>query len=228
METRQNQDHGGDPRRDALHLPVRETTLRGIRLKTQFVGHPSVDVLHSKRIATKRDQNVVGLFPGSRRREIEALFPTMTEAAKLLAESRPKLRFVAVAANVALAERLREIAAENEATVEVSSGDIHDWMQKVGCATIASGTATLEAAFFYLPYVLVYKASKVTAFIARLVMKVDHLGIINVLAGREVVRNFSRKTTRRRPSPSTLAADRLGRNASAVAEGVGRCGGLVR
>ena len=159
-------------------------------LKTEFAGHPLVDELHSKRIETQRDQALVGLFPGSRRREIEALFPSMAEAAKLLREKRPELKFVAVAANSALGEQLKEIAEAHEVEIQVSSGDIHEWMQRVGCAVIASGTATLEAAFFGLPYILVYKVAKFTAFVARLVMKVDYLGIVNVLANREVVKEL--------------------------------------
>ncbi|MFT5466367.1 MAG: lipid-A-disaccharide synthase [Verrucomicrobiales bacterium] len=159
-------------------------------LRTEFAGHPLVDELHAKRIEAKREPNLIGLFPGSRRREIEALFPTMAEAAKQLRETQPDLRFVAVAANAELAERLREIATEQEAEIDISSGDIHEWMQRVSCATIASGTATLEAAFFRLPYVIVYKVAKLTAFIARRVMKVDYLGIVNVLADREVVKEL--------------------------------------
>lgn len=159
-------------------------------LKTEFVGHPLVDELHSKRIEAKREPNVVGLFPGSRRREIEALFPTMCEASKLISETNPHTRFVSVAANVALAERLQEIADEAEAPIEISNGDIHEWMQRVSCAAIASGTATLEAAFFGLPYVLVYQVHKFTAYIARKVMKVKYLGIVNVLANQEVVKEL--------------------------------------
>ncbi|MEM7011577.1 MAG: lipid-A-disaccharide synthase [Verrucomicrobiota bacterium] len=159
-------------------------------LKTEFVGHPLVDELHAKRIEAKREPNVVGLFPGSRRREIEALFPTMCESAKFIAETHPHTRFVSVAANATFAERLQEIADEAESPIEISNGDIHDWMQRVSCAAIASGTATLEAAFFGLPYVLVYQVHKFTAYVARNVMKIDRLGIVNVLANREVVKEL--------------------------------------
>lgn len=172
-------------------------------LKTVFAGHPLVDELHAKRIETVRDPNLVGLFPGSRRREIEALFPTLAQASNLLAADHPNLKFVAVAANAELAERLREIAEEHEAKVEVSSGDIHEWMQKVHCAAIASGTATLEAAFFGLPYVLVYKVAKLTAFVARVVMKVDYLGIVNVMANREVVSELLQEDF----TPESVAAE---------------------
>ena len=63
-------------------------------------------------------------------------------------------------------------------------------MQQVGVAVIASGTATLEAAYFRLPYCLTYKVNWLTAQIAKWVMKVEYLGIVNNLAGREVVREL--------------------------------------
>lgn len=159
-------------------------------LRTEFAGHPLIDELSAERIDAPRDPNLVGLFPGSRRREIEALFPTMLDAAKQLAASRDGLKFVTAAANERLAARLAEIAAEHGVEIEISTGGIHDLMQTAGCAAVASGTATLEAAYFGLPYVLVYKVAWLTAAVARVVMKVDFLGIVNVLAGREVVKEL--------------------------------------
>jgi len=162
-------------------------------LRTEFAGHPLIDELAPKRVSITRDENLVGLFPGSRSREIEALFPTMVAAAKLLKRRYPDLRFVSAAANENLAQRLRQIASEgglSEYDIEIGTGNIHWLMQTVGCATVASGTATLEAAYFRLPYVLVYKVAWLTAVIARFVMKVNYLGIVNNLAEREVVKEL--------------------------------------
>jgi len=127
----------------------------------------------------------------------------MVEAAAILGKDRPGLRFVTTAVNEKLAARLRELAAVAHVTIEVSQGDIHRLMQTCGCAVIASGTATLEAAFFGLPYCLVYKVAWLTATIARLVMKVDYLGIVNNLAGRAVVEELLQE---RATGPSIAAA----------------------
>jgi lipid-A-disaccharide synthase len=69
-------------------------------------------------------------------------------------------------------------------------GDAAGTMQRASAGMVASGTATLEAAYFRLPFVLVYKVSWPTYFAARLVIKTEHLGMPNVLAGREIVPEF--------------------------------------
>jgi lipid-A-disaccharide synthase len=168
-------------------FPFEKELYEASGLRTEFVGHPLIDELTPERIDVTRDANLVGLFPGSRRREIEALFPAMVEAAGILSRNRPDVRFVTSAVNETLATRLRELVETGEAKIEVSHGDVHRLMQTCGCAVIASGTATMEAAFFGLPYCLTYKVAWLTAMIARLVMQVDYLGIVNNLAGREVV-----------------------------------------
>ncbi|MEM1296385.1 MAG: lipid-A-disaccharide synthase, partial [Verrucomicrobiota bacterium] len=75
-------------------------------LHTEFVGHPLIDELAEKRIDTKRDAHLVGLFPGSRNREVQALFPIMLETAKILHEKWPKLQFVTAAVNPSMAATL--------------------------------------------------------------------------------------------------------------------------
>lgn len=169
-------------------------------LPTEFVGHPLIDELAEKRIDTKRDAHLVGLFPGSRNREVQTLFPLLLETAKILREKWPKLRFVTAAVNPTMAAGLARSAKSAGIDVEVHcSGadsadfgqtDVHALMQQVSVAVIASGTATLEAAYFRLPYCLVYKVNWLTAQVAKAVMKVEFLGIVNNLAGREVVREL--------------------------------------
>jgi len=60
-------------------------------------------------------------------------------------------------------------------------------MQRAGCAVIASGTATLEAAYYGLPYCLVYRTAPLTYLLARLLVKIEHIGLVNILAGEGVV-----------------------------------------
>src|ERR1051325_1585047 len=67
-------------------------------LRTEFVGHPMIDRLRSARVDIARDINLIGLFPGSRRREIRKIFPVMIQTAKELLKRKPDLRFEAAAA----------------------------------------------------------------------------------------------------------------------------------
>ena len=136
----------------------------------------------------ERDPNLVALMPGSREREVEGLFPQMLEAAQILKEENRDLKFGATGATDVLNNRILKMAAG--AGIEIENLPAHEIMQRAGVGVVASGTATLEAACFGLPYCLTYKVAPLTAWVARRVMKVNHLGIVNVMAGREVVREL--------------------------------------
>lgn len=159
-------------------------------LKATFVGNPLVDELEEKRIpGIDRDERLVGLFPGSREREIARLFPMMLQSAKLLKSWKPELKFEVPAASAKLAGQIRSLMADagEGDLVEVTSGGSHSLMQRACCAVIASGTATLEAGYYGLPYVLVYRTAPLTYLLARLLVKIQFIGLVNILAGESVV-----------------------------------------
>lgn len=160
-------------------------------LRTIFVGHPMVENLAKRRTGEPRDPNLVGLFPGSRSREVKKIFPVMLTAASKIAAQRPGTRFQVAAASPSLANEIRSFLARSLGEpVQITTGDASGAMQRASTGMVASGTATLEAAFFRLPFVLVYKVSWPTYFAARLVMKTRYLGMPNVLADREIVPEF--------------------------------------
>lgn len=162
-------------------------------LKATFVGHPLVDELEERRIPdVVREEGLVALLPGSRTREIERLFPIMLETAREMLSTRAGIRFEAPAASPKLAKTMREMVEESglEASVLVTDGGSHTLMQRAECGVIASGTATLEAAYFDLPYCLIYKVAWPTYVIGRQLVKIDHIGLVNILAGRGVVEEF--------------------------------------
>jgi lipid-A-disaccharide synthase len=146
-------------------------------LRTVFVGHPLLEALGKERIGTPREPGLVGLFPGSREREVKRIFPVMAQAATLIQKRVSSVRFEAAAASEALAARMREMAPG----VPVRTGTAHDLMQRASAGIVCSGTATLEAAYFGLPYCLVYKIAWLTFEIGRRLVDVDALGIVNIL-----------------------------------------------
>lgn len=161
-------------------------------LRTIFVGHPMVENLEKRLSGEPRDPNLVGLLPGSRSREVKKIFPVMLRAASEIAAQRPGTRFEIAAASPSLASEIRNFLARSSLgeLVQITTGDASGAMQRATAGMVASGTATLEAAFFRLPFVLVYKVSWPTYFAARLVMKTRFLGMPNVLADREIVPEF--------------------------------------
>jgi lipid-A-disaccharide synthase len=174
-------------------FPFEQPLFQNAGLKTTFVGHPLVDELEEKRLpGVPRDERLVGLFPGSREREVARLFPMMIGTAKQLRAWQGDLKFEVPAASVKLAAQIRGLLMEAGADewITVNSGESHSLMQRACCAVIASGTATLEAAYYGLPYCLVYRVAPLTYVAARLLVKIKHIGIVNILAGEEVVREF--------------------------------------
>ncbi len=116
----------------------------------------------------------------------------MIETAKRLRAWRAGLTFEVPAASGKLATQIRGLLAQAgaEDLIAVNTGESHALMQRACCAVIASGTATLEAAYYGLPYCLVYRVAPLTYLLARLLVKIEHIGLVNILAGEEVVEEY--------------------------------------
>ncbi|MEO5753695.1 MAG: lipid-A-disaccharide synthase [Chthoniobacterales bacterium] len=162
-------------------------------LRTVFVGHPMIDNLEAKRLDEARDPQLIGLFPGSRVREVRKLLPILIEVMRTLHAQQPELHFEIAAASERLAEMIGfelEAVGESLGKVEVGTSQAATTMQRSAVGVVASGTATLEAAFFRLPFVLIYKVATLTYVAGKMLIRVPHLGMPNVLAGREIVPEF--------------------------------------
>ena len=172
-------------------FPFEKEIFESAGLPTVFTGHPLVDELEQKREDVTRQENLIGLFPGSREREVARLFPLMVETARRINSHHPEWKFEAAAASEKLAKHMREIIRAgklpDESIIVIKSGVSHSLMQRATCGVVASGTATLEAAALGLPYCLVYKISWPTWVMGRLLVKLDFIGLVNILAGKEVV-----------------------------------------
>jgi lipid-A-disaccharide synthase len=185
-------------------FPFEKALYEASGLATVFSGHPMVDRVKSLRRSWTRDVRLVGWFPGSRKHEVRRLFPIMMQAAALIRQQVPDAQFAVSAANETLAGEMRAMAdAEGmpEAKRWIETGTVYDLMQRAGAGAVASGTATLEAACFGLPYALVYRVAWPTYLVGKMLVKVKHLGIINILAGRELVTEL----VQNRCSPKKLA-----------------------
>jgi lipid-A-disaccharide synthase len=186
-------------------------------LRAIFVGHPMTSVIPSENATPAqnegsgdeifeqtsrdrstpntfgtRDGNLIGLFPGSREREVKQIFPVMREAAVELDHKNPDLRFAVSAASEPLAELIRANLNGEHTTGKffIVTGEARQLMARANVGMVASGTATLEAVLSQLPFVLIYRVAWLTYLAARLVVEIKYLGMPNVLAGREIVPEF--------------------------------------
>ena len=175
-------------------------------LRTIFVGHPLIESLAQRRTGKVRVPNLVGLFPGSRYRETRKNFPVMLRAASEIVARRNDIHFEVAAASISLAREIERILARSvlRERCRVVTAASADTMQRAAAGLVASGTATLESAFFRMPFVLVYKVSWPTYFTARLIMQTRFLGMPNVLADREIVPEFLQHEARPKPIAQAL------------------------
>jgi lipid-A-disaccharide synthase len=163
-----------------------------------FVGHPLVDTVHPTMTRTEAqacfrlnpDRKTVGLFPGSRRGEIRNLLATIMDTAALLRKHYPELQFILPLASSLSSADIAPFIGSNPLDVRVVEGKIYDVMQVCDAIISVSGTVTLEAALMGVPMVIIYRVSPLTYVVGKRLIKVDHIGICNIVAGERVVREL--------------------------------------
>jgi lipid-A-disaccharide synthase len=156
---------------------------RAPKLRVEFVGHPFAERMggEGEAPAEPREENRILLLPGSREREVAKIWPIMRQVVdKMPAEAK----FVAVAVNETMATTIQH------PRVTVKIGKAHEWMQRATLAITASGTATMECAFYGCPMIVVYKVNWLTYLVGRMVVTVNWLAMPNVIAGRAIVPEF--------------------------------------
>jgi lipid-A-disaccharide synthase len=185
-------------------FPFEQEIYESSGLPTVFAGHPMAGELHAVP-TSERDACVLGLFPGSREREVRKIFPAMLGAAHLVIRSRPDIRVEAAAATPPHAALMKEMAEAAGVPVTITTGASKELMRRAAAGLVCSGTATLEAACLGLPYALVYKVATLTYEVGIRVIRVPYLGIVNILANRPVVREFIQHAA----TPAALADEAL-------------------
>lgn len=169
----------------AVILPFEEPFFRALGFPVRFVGHPLLDAALPDRAAARRALGldpaaaVMGLFPGSRPREIARLWPSFRDAAALLRRDDQRL-VVLVAGTEGATYPEHERLGITVTTAELARG-------AADAALAKSGTTTLELALADLPHVLAYRMPRLTYAVARRVVRVPWVGLVNLLAGRAVV-----------------------------------------
>jgi len=164
-------------------------------IEVDFVGHPLLDTVQTTataaetRKALRIDPNnlTFGLLPGSRRKEIDSLLPTMLEAAALLAKKFPAAQFLLVKAPTITSEILQPHLSRASVPVRITATNTYDAIAACDLCMVASGTATLETAILGKPMVVVYKTSLITWLLARLLVKIPYIGLVNVVAEKKIV-----------------------------------------
>jgi lipid-A-disaccharide synthase len=176
-------------------LPFEAEIYRRAGVRCTFVGHPLLDSVAPAfdRSALRAKYNldastpVVGLLPGSRLAEVSMLLPVLLEAARRLATSDPKTQFLLAQASSIDDNLLDQLLTHRPVPVTVAKDQASEVMAASDVLLVASGTATLQAAVVGTPMVLVYKTTWPTYWLARLLIRVKWIGLVNLVAGRSIV-----------------------------------------
>jgi lipid-A-disaccharide synthase len=176
-------------------LPFETEFYKKYDLQVDYVGNPVLDAIKNfqpnpefiieHRIST--DRKLVALLPGSRKIELKLIVPLMAE----LADANPEVQFV-VAAVSNLPSDLYSVL-KNKPNVKFVEGETYNLLSHAHAAIVTSGTATLETAIFKVPQVVVYKTNALEYFIASSLVKVKFISLVNLIAGKEVIREMIQK-----------------------------------
>ncbi len=185
-------------------FPFEQETYAKYKMKVDYVGHPLVDeiiVEHQrmevlKNIGLSADKITIGLMPGSRAKEVERHLPCMLEAAQKLFEQNHDRQFLllkAPAMPIKLIESLishchsRESGNLKHIPLKIYDGPTYDGINAMDVSIVASGTATLECALLKKPMVVIYKTSWPTYGLAKTLIKIPYIGLVNIVAGKKIV-----------------------------------------
>jgi len=167
----------------------------GAKMDVDYVGHPLIDnVPHDMdKEEIKRDlgleegNKILGLLPGSRDEEVKRLLPSMVSAAEILTSRYADLRCVLPIAPTISPDLIQSIISKSSLKIITSTKDVYRVLRVCDLAMVASGTATLETAIMGVPMVIAYRVSPLSFWIAKMVVKVPYVGLVNLVAGEEVV-----------------------------------------
>jgi len=164
-------------------------------LRVTFAGHPLVDAAAGARAAPPAElpwqgPRRVALLPGSRRVEIAHNLPVMLKAARRLEHRQPDIAYLIAAPSprerVHSEGVLTRMADQVPRHIAIVDGQTREVLRQAGAAIVASGTATVETALMDCPMIIVYKVAVMTYLLARLVIRVPYIGMVNIIAGREI------------------------------------------
>ncbi|HIP37669.1 MAG TPA: lipid-A-disaccharide synthase [Crocinitomix sp.] len=173
-------------------LPFEKEFYKKFNVDVHYVGHPLVDAINNfKRIALSkneflqknnlRDKPILAILPGSRNQEIKVKLPLMIKASA----SFPNHQIVIAGAPNKTETFYKPFI--NNTNVIVLENQTYDLLNHSDLAIVTSGTATLETALFKVPQVVCYKASAISYHIAKRLVKIDYISLVNLIMDKEVV-----------------------------------------
>ena len=175
-------------------FPFEVDCFKDTALPVAFVGHPLVeksrDVLATPDILLPwQGKPRIALLPGSRVHEIDRLLPDMWDAAGELSTKHPEASFLIASPNSEMSATIRQLIDKTPggpARWDCVAGQTRQILRQANAAIVASGTATIEAALMRCPMVVIYRVAPLTYFFGKMLVRVDNIGMVNIVAGKRI------------------------------------------
>jgi len=173
-------------------LPFEKDFFESFDFKVQYFGHPLLDeiskfnssISHNCFINSNNldDRPIIAVLPGSRKQEISLLLPEMLKALKVFTSHQI---IVAGMSNLSI-----DFYKSIDSSINVVFNKTYDLLSNASLAVVTSGTATLETALFKVPQIVCYKSSLISYYIAKMLIKVDFISLVNLIMHKKVVKEL--------------------------------------
>ncbi len=190
-------------------FPFEKKVFENTPLCVKFVGHPLVDEIREALEEPLLDLPWAGapriaLLPGSRTQEIRRILPSLCEAASLIEQHHPNASFLIPTPSPESEKLIHAILQQlpvRPTRLTVVLGQTRQVLRQARAALVTSGTATLESALLMCPTIVVYRTSPLTFLLGKHLVQVPHIGIVNVIAGKQICPEFIQS----KATPANLA-----------------------
>lgn len=224
-------------------FPFEEIFYREGGVPVTFVGHPLKETFQARASRAdftrssglNPDNKILALLPGSRKQEVERLLPEMIRSCRMLQKDIPELQIVACQSPT-LSGDVYYSKLTHHPEIRLVEGQTQSVLKHSDAALVASGTATLEAALAGTPMVVLYKMAPLSYLLARLLVRVSHIGLVNIVAGRGIVPELIQGSVRAERIAETIKpflldsgqTEEIKRALSEVSEKLGESGAAER
>lgn len=179
----------------AVLFPFEQTLYEDAGVPVTCVGHPLVDAVKSELTSSEAkrqldinpEHRVLGLFPGSRRSEVESLLPVMLQTADRIHQRHMDLEVLLPLAPGLDMTFLQPMLTQSKLDIKVVKGDFYDVTRGCDAIVAASGTVTLEIALMGVPHLLVYRVAPMSYRILKRLVKIPYVGLCNIVTGQNII-----------------------------------------
>ncbi|HEX9913135.1 MAG TPA: lipid-A-disaccharide synthase [candidate division Zixibacteria bacterium] len=184
--------------RMVVFFPFEEKLYKDAGVKVDFIGHPLLDLVKPtlskedfrNELQIKENEILIGLLPGSRWQEIEKILPVMVHSGLVLKKRMKNLQIAIGLAPTIDKQKAYDFLKKKNFNIQLLEDLTYDLMSHSDLLLATSGTATLESAISCTPLIVLYKTSPLTYLLAKALVKIPHIGMVNIVAGKKIVPEF--------------------------------------